>query len=519
MGYEVTATKFRPQTFDELIGQDFVASTLRNSIEAGRIANAYLLSGPRGVGKTSAARIIAKALNCINGPTGKPCNVCENCKSITTGSNSDVIEIDGASNTGVNDIRAIQEEIMYPPVGSTYKVYIIDEVHMLSKGAFNALLKTIEEPPPRVVFVFATTEPNKVLPTIRSRCQQFNLRLIPSDHIYISLEKVVQRYAVNCEKDALVWISMEGRGSMRDSYTLLDQVISFCDGDITLKKIREKLGLVGEEEMSHIVRSIISNDRETLFKKYFFLLENGVSCEQIITELLKFFRNIMIIKSNLGKNKFVGFNHQLYPAEIVDSFSFDDIDNIIEILFKTYERTRYSFDLQTELEVCILKLLRFKEYIRPKEIINIAGSLQNQLLGSGRVISKGGVIPPVVEQSRKVFDENKSIDRGNTDLISLLKRKLSENQGHSQLVTALSRISSFEEKDSVLTIFFESRMLYDIINMNLSVIDNELKALTGKEIKIVASLNDAAVVNNIVNNDPLDKTVKSVKEIFSGKEI
>src|SRR4030042_5150078 len=217
MSHDVTASKYRPQTFDELIGQEFVASSLKNSINNNKIANAYLLSGPRGVGKTSAARIIAKALNCKEGPTGSPCNKCDSCTTITQGYNTDVIEIDGASNTSINDIRVIQEEILYPPVNSKYKVYIIDEVHMLSKSAFNALLKTIEEPPEYVVFIFATTEVNKVLPTIRSRCQQFNFRLIPSELIYKLLKNVLSKYKIKYDEQAIIWIAKEGQGSMRDS--------------------------------------------------------------------------------------------------------------------------------------------------------------------------------------------------------------------------------------------------------------------------------------------------------------
>ncbi len=524
MGYEVTATKFRPQTFDELIGQEFVASTLKNSINSSRIANAYLLSGPRGVGKTSAARIIAKALNCIKGPTGTPCNVCENCKSITGGFNSDVIEIDGASNTGVNDIRAIQEEIMYPPVNSSYKVYIIDEVHMLSKGAFNALLKTIEEPPPRIVFVFATTEPNKVLPTIRSRCQQFNLRLIPSDHIYSCLENVIKKYNVKCDSESLQWMSMEGKGSMRDSYTLLDQVISFCDGDISLKKIREKLGLVGEEEMSQIVEGIINNNRELVFKKYFNLLENGISCEQIISELLKFFRNLMIIKSNLSSNKFIGFNPQLYPSHLVDAFSFDDFDNIIDILFKTYERTRYSVDLPTEIEVCLLKLLRYKEYLRPKDILNIASGLQAKILNSEKVIVKNLVRDPSHIQNRPQQSSDTNLKQtvttpANTDIITLIKKRLSDTPAHSQLLTAINRVSSFSENETGLKLVFESRMFYDIVQKNIATLDNEIKALTGRQLKITILMNNEQQTKTTHENSETDKTVKTVKDIFSGKEV
>ena len=242
MSYEVTATRKRPASFDLLAGQEFVVATLKNSIKTGRIAHAYLFSGPRGVGKTSAARILARALNCVKGPTDEPCGVCPNCLEIAKGNSLDVIEIDGASNTSVNDVREIRTRSSSLRTRAGNKVYIIDEVHMLSNSAFNALLKTIEEPPPYIVFVFATTEIHKVPATIRSRCQQFNFRLIPLDTVKGLLRGLCDEMKIAAEDDALLWIAKESTGSLRDAYTLFDQVVSFSEGEITAKKIRDKLG-------------------------------------------------------------------------------------------------------------------------------------------------------------------------------------------------------------------------------------------------------------------------------------
>ncbi|HRZ90777.1 MAG TPA: DNA polymerase III subunit gamma/tau, partial [Spirochaetia bacterium] len=220
MAYEITAARKRPRGFEELAGQDFVSTTLKASLDTGRIAHAYLFSGPRGCGKTSTARILAKSLNCEGGPTSKPCGKCASCQSIQRGAALDVIEIDGASNTSVDNVRQIKDEVLFPPSSGRYKVYIIDEVHMLSNSAFNALLKTIEEPPPYIVFIFATTELHKVPATIKSRCQQFNFRLIPLDVIRERLREAATELAVDADEEALLWIAKEATGSLRDAYTL-----------------------------------------------------------------------------------------------------------------------------------------------------------------------------------------------------------------------------------------------------------------------------------------------------------
>ena len=283
MSYEVTATRRRPQQFGDLVGQEFVAETLKNSIKSGKIAHAYLFSGPSGCGKTSTARILAKALNCQNGPTDQPCGTCSNCQEITKGTSLDVIEIDGASNTSVENIRQIKDEVLFPPSNSKYKIYIIDEVHMLSTSAFNALLKTIEEPPPYVIFIFATTELQKVPATIKSRCQQFNFRLVAIDKVKQCLAEAAAELGIQADDEALFWVARESTGSMRDAYTLFDQVVAFSDGHITYEKIRDKLGLVGIDRLNTVFDACAQNNTEAVINLIDEFLQAGVSIEQLIS--------------------------------------------------------------------------------------------------------------------------------------------------------------------------------------------------------------------------------------------
>jgi DNA polymerase III subunit gamma/tau len=529
MAFEVTATKFRPQKFDELIGQEFVATTLKNSIQHNKFANAYLLSGPRGCGKTSTARIIAKSLNCIEGPTITPCDKCENCISITSTNNTDVIEIDGASNTSINDVRTIQEEILYPPVNSKYKIYIIDEVHMLSNSAFNALLKTIEEPPPNVIFIFATTEINKVPTTIRSRCQQFNLRLIPIDLIYKSLVSVLTKSNVKFEEKAVQWIAIEGRGSMRDSYTLLDQVISFCDSNITMQTIQEKLGLVGEEKITNLVNYIISKDKELVLKNYFSLIESGISPEQIISELIKFFKNILIKKTNISSNKFLGISSNIYNEEMISNFSFEDIENIIEILFISYDKSKYSIDSQTEIEICLLKLIRYKEFIRSKDILESLEKIKIQILNgvatqekknpleifSENIIQKPQILPeqnnkPFIQQTQKIV----KINVEKSEILKELKKNVSTN---FPLMTALNNLASIEENGKTLTFYFSHQMYYDSALKNKDIIEKKIFEIIGKNYNINIIYNPELIQNKPKSIGEINTS--RIKDIFNGKEI
>ena len=371
MSYEVTAIRKRPHTFESLVGQEFVVSALTNSIANGNFARAYLFSGPHGVGKTSVARILAAALNCEHGPTPHPCCRCASCKEIIAGNSLDVTEIDGASNTSVSDIRVIKDEILFPPNSSRFKIYIIDEVHMLSNSAFNALLKTIEEPPEHVVFIFATTEVHKVLPTIRSRCQQFHFRLIDTDVVKNLLKDRCLERTIRFEDDALLWIAKEAAGSVRDAYMLFDQILTFSDGEITLQKIRENMGVIGFDRINDLA----------------VLMADGKE------------KGILLIKNGVEKESLIGVRKDRYHAEAVGAFSVSGVENALSLLFSLYRDIRFSVNPRFELELVLSRLSRLKDFLTKTEILEELGILKQQLL---KQISLHGSSVSVPEKEREI---------------------------------------------------------------------------------------------------------------------
>src|SRR5437867_7055321 len=264
--YQVLARKWRPQQFDEVVGQEHVTTTLKNAIEQNRLAHAYLFVGPRGIGKTSIARIFAKALNCVKGPITTPCDKCDSCREIAEGRSMDVLEIDGASNRGIDEVRELRDTVRYAPARGKFKIYIIDEVHMLSTPAFNALLKTLEEPPSHVKFFFATTEPQKVLPTILSRCQRFDLRRIPAGDIVKHLKKIAKDEKVQVDDKALAAIARGAEGGLRDAEGALDQLIAFCGDEIAEKDVLSVFGLVAHDRIAALTDALIDGKTNAALK-------------------------------------------------------------------------------------------------------------------------------------------------------------------------------------------------------------------------------------------------------------
>ena len=391
MAYEVTATRRRPQKFDDLVGQEFVANTLKNTIKSGRIAHAYLFSGPRGCGKTSSARIMAKALNCEKGPTTEPCGVCAACREIAKSSCFDVREIDGASNTSVNDVREIKDEVIFPPQSCRYKIYIIDEVHMLSTSAFNALLKTIEEPPEYVIFIFATTELQKVPATIKSRCQQFNFHLVPIERLKNLLKEAADEIGIKADDEALYWVAKESTGSVRDAYTLFDQVAAFSDGEMTYEKIRDKLGLVGIEQLNTLFELASSGDVEKTLEELDLTLQNGITIEQLITNAAQYVRSLLLIKAGVRKDALLGQSAERYSAKVLENWDKVRIERSLSLFLSLYRDIRYSLSPRYELDLAFSRLCSLKDAASSGEIKMAIEAARKALMAGG--VAEGNIAP------------------------------------------------------------------------------------------------------------------------------
>ncbi len=388
--FQVTALKWRPMRFDDVVGQDHVTHTLKNAIASDRLAHAFLFTGQRGCGKTTVARILAKAVNCPNAATNgyEPCNHCDNCLAITEGRSMDVAEIDGASNTGVDDVRMLRDNVKYPPLTGKYKVVIIDEVHMLSNNAFNALLKTLEEPPRHLIFVFATTEAQKVLPTILSRTQRYDFRRIQLEEITRKLREIVDAEHVTIEDDALIIIAKKADGSMRDAQSLLDQVIAFCGMTVETSRLRESLNLIDLDFFFEVSEAIANRDPKRAFELSGEIISRGYDVEEFFSGLLEHFRNILtVLITNTTKLLEVSTAHQAKSTSHSPPVAEADLLRLIRLGQNAFERLKATHDPRIVLEVALVEMMMLERALEVSQLIEEVRALR----GTGTGIPQAAV--------------------------------------------------------------------------------------------------------------------------------
>ena len=361
--YQVVARRYRPQGFAQLVGQRHVSQALSNAIQTGRIGHAYLFTGARGVGKTSSARIFAKALNCVNGPTPTPCNVCEICDSISTGEDVDVLEIDGASNRGIDEIRQLRQNASIRPSRANFKIYIIDEVHMLTREAFNALLKTLEEPPEHVKFIFCTTEPSKIPITILSRCQRYDFAGIDAGAITLRLDEIAQKEGVTAEEGVFETIARRAAGSMRDAQSLLEQLLSFAPEHITLADVHAMLGTADDQRIFRILSSINVSETASVFAELDAAAQEGVDFGIFTEQLLGVFRDLMLMACDGDKQLLMYCSPSRYDEvkQLARDLGLTRILAAMQVLDQTYTKMRYSTQGRILLELALVRIANLQQ--------------------------------------------------------------------------------------------------------------------------------------------------------------
>jgi len=515
MAYLVLARKYRPQNFSELIGQEFVARTLQNSVRTERISHAFLFSGPRGVGKTSAARILAKAVNCLNIKTsnGEPCNSCPVCEEISSGRSLDVIEIDGASNRGIESIRELRETVKYTPANYKYKVYIIDEVHMLTKEAFNALLKTLEEPPSHIIFIFATTEPHNVPITILSRCQRYDFHRIPSNLIAKHLRSILEKENIPFEEEAILTISRHSEGSMRDAETLLDQIIALGEGSLKTEDVQKILGLVQMDSFLFFFNSLLENKKKDCIVFLKKLTEEGRDFTVFFAEFLNFLRGVMIFQNTEDDAKSI-LDCSEKEAEIYKSaaqrINQNTLLSMMDIISDTYKELKFSPHPSVTAELIALKLAEankginirnlYKEVISLKKGVSSTTTQKTTLSSTEKSLKEEPKDnTPNVEDiinkyktpssSESLSEEKKKLQPVTVDENTLKKEwtsfieELKDTKFNILKIPNSHKIESFNPSTDTIVICVYSKLLAELLNErdNMNLLCNSLSKRFGKK--------------------------------------
>ena len=539
MSYTALYRKFRPDSFQDVKGQDAIVRTLKNQIRAQRIGHAYLFCGTRGTGKTTVAKILAKAVNCEHPIDGNPCNECETCKAIAAGNSMNVIEIDAASNNGVDNIREIREEVAYSPTSGKYKVYIIDEVHMLSIGAFNALLKTLEEPPSYVIFILATTEAHKIPITILSRCQRYDFKRIARTTIVDRLRELMEEEQVEVEDKALRYIAKKGDGSMRDALSLLDQCIAFYLGEkLTYEHVLDVLGAVDTDEFSKLLREVLDGDVTQVILHLENMIMQGRDLTQLVNDFTWYLRNLLLLKSsdNMEDVLDVSAENLEQLKEEAAMVRDDTLMRYIRIFSELQNQIKYAGSKRVMLEVALIKLCRPQMEQYQLSVLERVRRLEKQL-ASGVVVRQqdtGGYTPegnfdyqnPVNVAAPGGIDPDGTA--GNTDpaklqqaapedlqkIVGMWRTILAQTSGRFRVVLA-SAVPKFntEKEDGTLYIVFSDFLGETYVNdpKKAEVLEQIIAAKTGRKVKVKMILQaDEHVVNTRLSKVQVEEALENL---------
>jgi DNA polymerase-3 subunit gamma/tau len=545
VSYQVFARKYRPQTFDDLVGQTHVSRTLKNAVEQNRLAHAYLFVGPRGVGKTSTARILAKALNCAKGPTVTPCGVCDNCKEIAAGNSLDVIEIDGASNNSVEDVRQLRDNVRYAPAKGRYKIYLIDEVHMLSSAAFNALLKTLEEPPPHVKFIFATTEPQKVLPTILSRCQRFDLHRIAANLIAQHLQLIAKKEKITLEPAAAASIARGAEGGLRDAESMLDQLVAFCGDKVAEADVLNVFGFTSQQTVASFTEKILRGATADAVQLLHDQSEAGKDMMKLMSDLISYLRDLLVFKVKPDAlSEDVDLEEQKSLAAQAQSIAPDRLLELIDQFAEAEGRMKWAPNKKLHFEVALIKAIQTLSSVTLNEVIENLNALRDGKALAGNVVA--GIADPgykaekksarVAEQASQYMApkaDATSASPARTDPAKIweeVRAQIPSQKGFLRNSVGAAHLLGIDGRNFLLGFSPDQKSLMDILGTqaNRKFLESLLHEITGKDLSVKLILKEdlpsrsspppanksGKAPTNDLKDDPL---IKEALEMFKGE--